>query len=174
MEASLKAALNETEYLLVSETEPDELATLDEDKAIELEDRVRRARAKAVGQYRRSASSRVAERGGRGTARPESSQARAKAEAFERALSRASRRVAVLARESAAALRAERLAAARATRQDDWPGAGRRVPRQARRGPEVAPEPTGERALRSPARERGRAQDQARGARWQARRDSEG
>jgi hypothetical protein len=40
-----------------------------------------------------------------------------KAEAFEEALSRVSRRVAALARQSAAELRAERLAAARAAKQ---------------------------------------------------------
>ena len=112
MEASLKAVLNEAEHLMVSETEPAELAGLGEDEAIALEGRVRRARAKAVSQYRRSASTRVTERGGRGRARPENSRARARAEAFERALSRVSRRVAVLAQESAAALRAERLAVA--------------------------------------------------------------
>jgi hypothetical protein len=174
MEASLKAVLNEAEYLMVSETEPAELAELGEDEAIALEGRVRRARAKAVTQYRRSASTRVTERGGRGKARPENSRARARAEAFERALSRVSRRVAVLAQESAAALRAERLAVARAAKQADWPGAGQAVPRQARRGPAVTPEPTGERALRSPVRERRRAQDLAGTARWQTRRDRKG
>jgi hypothetical protein len=49
-----------------------------------------------------------------------------KAEAFEEALSRVSRRVAVLARQSAARLRAERLAAARAA------GARRQTKRDSR------------------------------------------
>jgi hypothetical protein len=172
MEASLLAVLTEAERMLVAETDRGALAALDEDGAIELEARIRRARGKYVSQYRRSASARVAEAGGRGKARPENTLARTKAEAFERALEQVSRRVAVLARESAAALRSERLAAAKAARQNDWPGAGGMVPRQRRRGPEVTPEPTGERALRNPASEKERAGTLATGARRQARRDS--
>lgn len=174
MDASLLAVLNDTERLLVAETEPAALAVLDEDAAIELETRIRRTRDKYVGQYRRAASARVAERGGRGAARQENARAVAKAEAFERALSRVSRRVATLARQSAAALRAERLAAARAAKSGDWPGAGEMVPRQRRRpaGPAVTPEPTGDRALRSPASEKQRAGTLASGGRAQAKRDS--
>ncbi len=180
MDASLLAVLTDAERLLVDQTGRDALAALDEDAAIALEGRVRRARDKYVGQYRRSASARVPERGGRGRARPENARARAKAEAFERALAEVSRRVAVLARQSAAQLRAQRLAAARAARQGDWPGSGsvageRRkelVPRQRRQGPAVTPEPTGERALRNPASEKARAGTLAAGARRQARRDS--
>jgi hypothetical protein len=172
MDASLLAVLSESERLLVAETDRAKLAALDEDGAIELEARTRRARDKYVGQYRRSASSRVAEVGGRGKARPENTRARAKAEAFERALEQVSRRVAVLARQSAAALRAERLAAAKDARQRDWPGAGRMVPRQRRSGPEATPQPTGERALRNPASETRRADTLGQGTRRQARRDT--
>jgi hypothetical protein len=172
MDASLLAVLTDAERLLVAETDRDALATLDEDGAIALETRIRRARDKYVGQYRRGASARVADRGGRGKARPENTRARTKAEAFERALAQVSRRVAVLARESAAALRAERLAAAKAARQSDWPGSGEMVPRQRRQGPDATPEPTGERALRNPASEKVRAGTLAQGARRQARRDS--
>src|ERR1700743_1630510 len=117
MNASLLAILNDNERLLVAETERAALAALDEDAAIELEARIRRARNKYVGQYRRGASARVAEKRGRGKARPENQRPALKAEAFGEALSRVSRRVAVLARESAAELRAERLAAARAAKQ---------------------------------------------------------
>jgi hypothetical protein len=172
MEASLLAVLTEAERLLVAETGRAALAALDEDAAIELEARIRRARNKYTGQYRRSASARVPERGGRGRARPENSRARARAEAFERALAEVSRRVAALARQSAAELRADRLATARAAKQSDWPGSGQMVPRQGRRGPEAAPEPTGERALRNPASEKERAGTLAAGARRQAKRDS--
>jgi len=172
MDASLLAVLTESEKLLVAETDKTALAALNEDGAIALETRIRRARDKYVSQYRRSASSRVTEAGGRGKARPENARARAKAEAFERALSQVSQRVAALARESAAALRAERLAAAKVAKQQDWPGSGRMVPRQRRRGPEVTPEPTGERALRNPASEKERAGTLAQGARRQAKRDS--
>jgi hypothetical protein len=172
MQASLRAALNESERLLVADTTPDALAGLDEDGAIELEARIRRARDKYVSQYRRSASARVAEHGGRGRARPENAHAAAKAEAFERALSQVSRRVSALARQSAAELRAERLAMARAGRQDDWPGAGDMVPRQSRQGPALTPEPKGERGLRNPVSEKQRAGTLAAGARRQAKRDS--
>ena len=70
MNASLLAVLNDAERLLVAQTEPAELATLDEDAAIEFEGRIRRVRNKHVGQYRRAASARVAEEGGRAKARP--------------------------------------------------------------------------------------------------------
>jgi hypothetical protein len=111
VDASLRSALNDTEFQMVSQTDRDALAVLDEDGAIELEARIRRARDKFVSQYRRTASARVAEHAARGRARPQNAHAAAKAEAFERALAQVSRRVAVLARRSAAALRAERLAA---------------------------------------------------------------
>jgi hypothetical protein len=175
MDAATRAVLNEAEKLLVEETSREALAALDEDAAIELETRIRRARDKYVSQYRRTASARVAEHGGRGRARPENARAAQKAEAFERARSRVSRRGAVLAAQSAAALRAERLALAREAKQRDWPGAGEMVPGQ--RGPgsgaPTAPAArTGDRALRNPASERDRAGTQAAGARQQARRDS--
>lgn len=172
MDAATRAVLNETEKLLIAETDRDALAALDEEAAIELETRIRRARNKYVSQYRRAASARVADRGGRGAARPENARAARKAEAFERALSRVSRRVAVLAREAAAALRAERLALARAARQRDWPGGGEMLPRQRRQGPAAPAERTGDRALRNPASERERAETRAAGARQQATRDS--
>jgi hypothetical protein len=172
MNASLLAALNDTERLLVAETERPKLATLDEDEAIDLETRIRRARNKYVSQYRRGASAAVAQHGGRGRARPENQSARMKAEAFEESLSRVSRRVATLARQAALELRAERLAAARAVKQGHGPGWVKGPEDPIRRGPAVTGEPTGERALRSPAREKQRAGTLAVGARRQAKRDS--
>jgi hypothetical protein len=179
MNASLLAVLNDAERLLVAETGRAELAALDEDAAIELETRVRRARNKYVSQYRRTASAAVAGHGGRGRARPENKRAAMKAEAFEEALSRVSRRVAALARQAAAELRAERLAAARAATQGRGPGvgavvpaAGSAMPAAGRTGPIVTEEPTGNRALRSPASEKRRASARAMGARQQAKRDS--
>jgi hypothetical protein len=97
MNASLLAVLNDAERQLAGETERARLAELDEDGAMELETRIRRARNKYVGQYRRAASAAVPEHGGRGRARPENKRAALKAEAFEEALSRVSRRVATLA-----------------------------------------------------------------------------
>ena len=172
MNASLLAMLNDTERLLVAETGRAELAALDEDAAIELETRIRRARNKYVGQYRRAASAAVPEHGGRGTARPENKRAAMKAEAFEEALSRVSRRVAALARQAAAELRAERLAAAKAARQGHGPRVRAAVPAVGRPGPAVTGEPTGDRALRSPASQKRRASTRATGARRQAKRDS--
>lgn len=172
MNAALLAALNDPERLLVAQTERAELAMLDEDAAIELETRIRRARNKYVGLYRRGASAAVIEHGGRGKAAPENTRAAMKAEAFEGALSRASRRVAVLARQSAAALRAERLAAARAARQGQRPDARLAVPAEGPKNSAVTGEPIGDRALQSPASQRRRASTRAQGARQQAKRDS--
>ena len=176
MNASLLAVLNDAERQLVAETERDRLAELDEDAAIELETRIRRTRNKYVGQYRRGASSAVPEHGGRGKARPENKRAALKAEAFEETLSRVSSRVATLARQAAAELRAERIAAARAVRSGRGPGAAGAA-RAGRTGPAVTGaavtgEPTGDRALRSPASEKRRAGTLAQGARRQAKRDS--
>ena len=61
MNAALLAVLNDAERLLVAQTEPAELAPLDEDAAIALEVRIRRACNKYVSKYRRGASARVAE-----------------------------------------------------------------------------------------------------------------
>ena len=169
MNASLLAALNDAERLLVAQTERAELAALDEDAAIDLEGRIRRARNKYVGQYRRGASARVVEQGARGQAMPENQRAAMKAEAFEEALARVSRRVAVLARQSAAELRAERLAAARAARQAHGPSVPGAVPAARGEGPGIR---TGDRALRSPASNKRRASTRAAGARQQAKRDN--
>ena len=172
MNKSLLAVLNDSERLLVAQTERAELAALDEDAAIELETRIRRARNKYVGQYRRAASAAVAVHGGRGKARPENQRAAWKAEAFEEALARVSARVAALARRSAADLRAQRLAAARAARQAQPPAAPAPPPAADGGGPPVTGEPAGDRALRSPARAQQRASTRAAGARRQAKRDS--
>src|SRR5215469_11032040 len=101
MNAGLMAVLTENERLLVAETEPSELSRLDEDATVALETRIRRARNKYTGQYRRTAAGRVGEKGGRGIARPQNQQAAMKAEAFEEALARVSRRVSVLSRQAA-------------------------------------------------------------------------
>jgi hypothetical protein len=173
MDASLLAVLNDAERSLAAETESAKLAALDEDAAIELETRIRRARDKYVSQYRRAAGARVAEHGGRGKAAVENTRAAMKAEVFERALAQASRRVAVLARQAAAKLRQERLEAARAARRNRQPGERQAEPKVGgRRGPALTGEPAGDRALRSPASEKERAGIRAKGARWQARRDS--
>jgi hypothetical protein len=168
MNAALRAVLNDAERLLVAQTERAELAALDEDAAIELETRIRRARNKYVGLYRRGASAAVIEHGARGKARPENTRAAMKTEAFEEALSRVSRRVAALARQSAAELRAERLAAARAARQGRGPGQREAAPATGRK----RPAPADDRARSSPIAQKRRASTRAQGARRQAKRDS--
>src|SRR5262245_60635092 len=109
----LLGTLREDELSLLRETEPDRMARLDEDALLELHTRVRRARTKFVKLYRRAASTRVQAVGGRGLARPKNQRNAEKAEVFEDALARVSKRVDVVARQAAKELRAQRLAAAR-------------------------------------------------------------
>jgi hypothetical protein len=170
MKASLLAALNDSERLLVAETAAAALAPLDEDAAVALHDRVRRARNKYVGQYRRGASARVSAAGGRGKARPANQTAALKAEAFEESLARVSRRLAVLARHSAAELRDERLAAARRSVRPQLRAATAKKS-VARARPEKAPARRGI-AARTPASEKARASTRAAGDRRQGKRDS--
>jgi hypothetical protein len=173
MNKTLLAALNDTERVLVAETEPKNLATLDEDAAVALHDRIRRARNKYTGQYRRGASARVSAKGGRGKARPANRNAALKAEAFEEALSRVSRRVATLSHESAVALKNERIAAARGEKAATATTASKTAAKKpAARKRSVTKAPVGDRALRSPRTEKNRASTTAAGARRQAKRDS--
>src|SRR6478735_4732975 len=140
---------------LVRETEPARLAELSEDELIELHQRVRRARTKHVGLYRRQASARVAAKGSRGAARPANRLNADRAEVFELALARVSARLGVVARAAAADLKAERLAAAREVRAGTGPGS-------------VASTAG---AASVPSSKRG-ASSQSQGARRQARKDS--
>jgi hypothetical protein len=202
MNATLLAALTDSERLLVSQTETARLADLDEDAAVELQGRIRSARNKYSGLYRRDASAKVAAKGGRGKARPENMRSRMKAEAFEDALSRVSRRVASLARQSAIQLRTERISAARAARGTPVLGTGTATARSS--SARAAKAATGKAAtgkaavragaaaagtakrgtalqgsaavkgVRTPASQKRRASTQATGARRQAKRDSRG
>jgi hypothetical protein len=167
---ALLAALNDSERLLVAETEPPMLALLDEDEASALHTRVLRARNKAQGIYRRGAAGKVSATGGRGKARPQNSLARTKVEAFEEALARVSQRLAVLARQSARELRDERLAAAKAAKAGAT-ASGEKAPARAK-GRTVAAKRTGDRSLRSPVSEKKRAGNQGANARWQSKRDA--
>jgi hypothetical protein len=164
MNAALMAVLTDSERLLVTETDPAELSGLDEDAAVALETRIRRARNKYTGQYRRSAAGRVPAQGGRGQARPQNRRAAMKAEAFEEALARVSRRVSVLSRQAARELRRERIAAARSGSQPPpVPSPGAAIPRQG----QVA-----NMSFRTPLTKKQRAAATASGARRQAKRDS--
>jgi hypothetical protein len=163
---ALLNSLTESELALVRETERDRLTGLDEDGLVALHTRVRRARDKYVKLYRRQAGARVAEAGGRGQARPRNSRDAGKAEVFEDALSRVSRRLGAVARDSAATLKAERLAAARPERSP--------VTSTSRRRPRNAPLVTqaSDRRPTSPAVRKRQAATLGAGARRQARRDT--
>ena len=172
---ALLASLAESELALVRETERDRLATLDEDALAELHTRVRRARDKFVGMYRREASARIAPTGGRGKARPRNARNAMKAEVFEDALSRVSRSLAAAARHSAADLKAERIEAARSARGTGRPtnsrqSAGQRTGNE-RTGP-TSRSPRTDRRPDSPALRKRNAATRSKGAVRQATRDS--
>lgn len=158
-------SLTAAEQALILETEAPRLLELDEDALILLHDRVRKARAKAVSQYRRGAAARVQAKGARGKQRLGGPQRDAlKAEVWEDALGRVSARLAKLARESAKALKAERLAAARGES-----AAG--TPRPA--GSKVAGNPAATRAKQpTPAAKKKNASTKSAGKRRQAARDA--
>lgn len=164
--SALLNSLTEAESMLVRETEPAHLAALDEDDLAALHTRVHRARNKYVKLYRREASGRVAEYGGRGKARPKNTRNSQKAEVFEDALARVSRALAAAARRSANALKAERLEAVRRERNTTPPAVPRRPP--AKRASQRA------RSLPSsaPAVRKRQASTKAAGARRQAAKDS--
>jgi len=161
---ALPQGMSDVELMILRETEPSELGGLDEDGLLDLHTRVRRARNKHVGQYRRGAGTKVQTARARGAAYTRSQRARDKAEVFEIALARVSTALAKAARLSAAELKAERLAAARSD------GTG---PVPAQRPEDSQPPPTAERAsAKSPARLKREASSLAEGARRQARRDA--
>jgi hypothetical protein len=165
MDAVLNS-LTEAELAIARSAEPRALADLDEDDLLELHGRVRRARNKYLGQYRRQAAARVRDAGGRGKARAENQRARDKAEVFETALARVSSALARAARRAAAELKTERLAAARLATG---------TPRVTR-APAPAPGADTSAADRPPRKSTGRrkrdASDVAIGRRNQARRDN--
>lgn len=174
--------------LLVAETDAAAIAGLDEDELLALHQRVRRARTKYLGQYRREASARVPRQGGRGKARPRNLRNLERAELFEDVLARVSKAVAAMAKQAAAELKAERLAAARAAKASG--GAAKksttakttakrttasRSPRAsgvARAGSSPANAKSGDRSAVSPRTTKQRATVKASGARRQARKDS--
>ena len=165
---SLMRSVSEAEWLLLAETKRAALADLDEDELLALHSRVRRARTKYVKQYRRAASARVAEVGGRGAARPKNRRAAEKAEAFEKALARVSAALAVAARASVVELRAQRLATARAK---GGTGPGGIVDETATSRPK--PKGKGRAAsTKTPISRKNVAATKSRGARRQVKRDS--
>lgn len=161
--------LTDAERMLVLETEPKELALLDEDALVELHTRIRRARGKYVGQYRRGASARVGSVGGRGKANAQSQRARDKAEVFEVVLARVSTALARAAKASAAELKAERLAAAGAVTNTPPRGTTPTTKTSGRTTAPAAPVPSSKKA---PVTRKKNASTLATGARRQAKRDA--
>ena len=165
MQATL-GSLTDAEQALIRETERDSLATMDEDALLALHLRVRRARDKYVKLYRRQSAVRVGATGGRGKAFPKGSRDRGKAEVFEEALARVSRRLAAVARASAEALKRERIDEARATRNESPPRAA------GAQATAVRASPRSDRRPRTPYRVKRHASTRSANARKQARRDS--
>ncbi|MGC0365775.1 hypothetical protein ABH922_003759 [Rhodococcus sp. 27YEA15] len=106
-------SLNEDEYVLILETKKAQLLELDEDELIALHTRIRRARNKYTKNYRRAGAGKVGAKKGRGAGKAANARNAGKAEVFEDALSRVSRRLAAAANQSARQLKEERLARAR-------------------------------------------------------------
>jgi len=172
------ALMTDKEKHLLRATEPDALAAVsEEDRLDRLHKRVRRARTKYLTNYRRQAAGQVVKKKARGKAQPNSAKTMLKAEIFEDALARVSRRMAELADQTAAELRETRLAAARAAK-------GGATPRSATAAPDSPPAATATASRRTPRRKpagspgfevaqtRHVADARARGARRQAKRDA--
>jgi hypothetical protein len=163
MDKGVLNSMTDAERMLVAETDRDAMAALDEDELLELHQRIRRARTKYVKNYRRAASASVAQRGGRGKSFPKNQRDRDRAEVFEEALARVSRRLGVVAGESAKALKAERLAAARAGSAGPGTAAAQAVP---------APRGRARTARKTTGGVKKDASTRSQGARRQAKRDA--
>ncbi|MFD6897646.1 hypothetical protein ACFWB0_24310 [Rhodococcus sp. NPDC060086] len=111
--AKLVNTLSEDEFVLVQETKKSQITELTEDDLIDLHTRIRRARNKYVKLYRRSGADKVGKKKSRASGRAANQRNAGKAEVFEDALARVSRRLATVARQSALELKEERLALAR-------------------------------------------------------------
>lgn len=164
MNQALLNSLTDAERLFVAETSADALANLDEEQVLELFARARRMRDKYVKNYRRGAGEAVARSGGRGVSYERNQRDRGKAEIFETALARVSRRVGVLATQAAAELKKERLAAARSG------GSGPAMTAAAR--PSRAPASRPRRAEKTTGGLKKDASSRSMGARRQAKRDA--
>ena len=166
MNRATLALLSLDERLLVEATDTRQLALLDEDQVSDLLLRVRRARNKYTKLYRRQAGAQVKADSARGAASAKNRGTRDKAEVFEDALARVSRRLAALARQSAAELKAERLDAART-------GGGApasRAPSRSASDPPVGD--VGRKGGKTPVSRKHVASTRATNARQQAKRDS--
>ena len=168
MNQSVVRSLSERDTVLMLETKRKNLETLTEDELVALHSRVQRARNRLVSTYRRAGAVRVAETGIRGAARAGNQVNRDRAEVFEQALARVSKRLAVVARKSAEGLRKERLAAAKAAKSNP-------VGTEAPAAPGKSdPSRKADGRITTPVKKREVASRAATGARKQARKDNRG
>lgn len=169
MKQSVVRSLSERDTVLLLETKRKNLETLNEDDLVALHTRVQRARNRLVSTYRRAGAARVTETGTRGAARAGNQVNRDRAEVFEDALARVSKRLAAVAKQSAHDLRKERLAAAKA---------GKGTPEVAVAEPAGAggsdPARKADRRVTTPVKKKEVAGRAAAGARKQARKDNRG
>jgi hypothetical protein len=164
---ALANSLGKAEKDLLREAESKRMARLDEDELIDLHKRIRRARNKYAGIYRRQGSAKVSKKGGRGLAKEKNSRNAGRAEVFEDALARVSARLAEVAAQSAEQLKADRLKAANPP--GTWPGAQD----AAQSGDDQQPDAqVTDRTAKGTGREKRNASSRAQGARRQAKRDS--
>ena len=169
MTPTLLSSLSESDYLLVRATDAGELRGLDEDALLDLHGRIRRARNKHIGVYRRAAAKRVPAKGARGAARRGNVENLARAEIFEDALARVSRQLGIVAKQSARDLKDARIAAARSA------PASTPVKRPGQSGgsaPQAGGKSPAKRRVKTPAGRKRVASSRAAGARRQAKRDS--
>lgn len=164
---ALANSLGKAERDLLRETEDDRIAGLDEDDLIDLHKRIRRARNKYVGVYRRKGSTKVAAKGGRGLAKEKNARNAGRAEVFEDALARVSARLAAVAAAEAEALKQARLSAA--TTPGTWPGS-EQAPAEG--DDEQASAKVSDRTPKGPGRAKRNASTKAQGKRRQAKRDA--
>jgi hypothetical protein len=170
MNQSIRKMLTSSERQLLRETEPAKLRKRDEDELVALHKRVRRARTKYTKLYRRRARAQVEAHGTRAMASKANKRTSVKAEAFEDALARVSRRLAKVAAAEADQLRDDRLAAARSARSGG--GKKKNQKRKAGKGRHAASGHRREKKQqRTPERKRAAASSRAATRRKQARRD---
>lgn len=164
--------LSESDKRLVLETELAKLKRLSEDDLLALHARVRRARTKHTKLYRQAAASRVKANKARANASKTHARDRARAEVLEEALARVSRRLAIVALQSAEDLKQERLAAARAGKGSaNKPGARGTSKGSSKAKGKPSGSSSAKRKPKTPATKKAHASTLAKGKRRQATRD---
>jgi hypothetical protein len=169
MTPTLLSSLSDSDYLLVRATGAGELRGLDEDALLDLHGRIRRARNKHIGVYRRAAAKRVSAKGARGAARRGNVDNLARAEIFEDALARVSRQLGIVAKQSARDLKDARIAAARSAPPS---APGERTGRSEDSAAPAGGKTPANRRVKTAVGKKRVASSRAAGARRQAKRDS--